>query len=443
MKPVNLLLILVFYCYSASAFSIDLLQAYDTALQYDKQLQAAKSKAEGEREVMPQAIGQMLPNISFTGQENQNYQSGSSNNINYPEKSYPSENLVLMLKQAVFRPALYFQYRQAETELNRIDAELNRQYQETALKVIRAYIDAVYTRERLNLIELQKKRYDEEHKAAVKNFDLGFGTRINIDEAQAKIDRLIADEIQIRLAINTSANQLEVYLGQAVDALQRLRLEIFTESFFALEEAEVYKDLAMRYNTEIRALEASLESGDSEVKKAFTGHLPTVDLVAQYQENSSSNIYNVGSLANTKSIGLQFNVPIFSGGLVNSSVRQASAKRQQVREQLEFAQKDVSLRVLKAHSSVKEGFATIRALEQAVKSSSQVVLSNRKGIEAGTRTMLNLLDAEEQNYKNVVDLAFNRYKTVSSWVELLALTDGANRDQIAKINELFVNGDKI
>ncbi len=107
---------------------------------------------------------------------------------------------------------------------------------------------------------------------------------------------------------------------------------------------------------------------------------------------------------------MQLSVPIFAGGYVNSTVRQATAAADEAREAYEYARDDLQLRVKREFDALKAGISRVRALEIALASADQVVLSNQKGVLAGTRTTLDVLIVEQQRFNTQVDLAQARYQ---------------------------------
>jgi outer membrane protein/protease secretion system outer membrane protein len=127
-------------------------------------------------------------------------------------------------------------------------------------------------------------------------------------------------------------------------------------------------------------------------------------------------------------------VPIFAGGQVNSQVRAAVASNQEAKESLAFTINDVQLKVRKEYADIREGLTRVRALETAVRSADQVVLSNRKGVEAGTRTTLDVLNVEQQRFNTRLELARARYSLLVSWAQLTGLAGTLNEAEVTRIN---------
>jgi outer membrane protein/protease secretion system outer membrane protein len=135
-----------------------------------------------------------------------------------------------------------------------------------------------------------------------------------------------------------------------------------------------------------------------------------------------------------KSVGLQLTVPLFSGGYVNSQVREALARLEASEDQLDALRRDLAVRVHQEYRGVTEGVAKIRALEQAVKSAEQLVVSSRRSFEAGVRTRLDILNAEAQAGQARHDLAQMRFQYLLARVRLRALAGELRAENIDEIN---------
>ena len=166
---------------------------------------------------------------------------------------------------------------------------------------------------------------------------------------------------------------------------------------------------------------------------------PTLDAVAQWSRSTSENVTNVNSRYTNNSLGLQLNIPLYGGGYVSSTIRQAVAEAARAEASLEAGRREVRVRTFREYRNVTENIPKIRAYEQAVRSADQLIVSNRKSFQAGNRTLVDILNAEQQRSVAVRDLAQARYVYLISRVRLLALVGGADVDAIRDINSALVH----
>ena len=418
--------------------ALDLMESYQLALQNDGQIRAARARTEAEREALPQARAQLLPNVSASysfGRVDQERQEGgrSANELNYN-----TEQANLQLTQPLYRKFQFEQLDEAQAKVRVAESQLEMDMQDLGTRVVQAYFDALFQRDRLRLTQAQVSSVGAQLRSARMAFEAGTGTRTDIDELQARLDILAADEIQVRQAIVTSSEQLQVYIGQPVEALARIDTTALALDPYEPGEAATWVERALETSPELRALTGRVDQAQSSVGKAQAGHHPTLDLVVRRTESMSDTpaLVNTSRGFEIKStfVGIQAQFPLYSGGRVQSEVRQAIASADQAREVLLRGRHELQLKVRKEYHNVREGLTRVRALERALASADQVVTANRKGVEAGTRTTLDVLNVEQQRYNTEVELARARYALLVAWARLNALSGSLTEAEIGRIN---------
>ena len=203
---------------------------------------------------------------------------------------------------------------------------------------------------------------------------------------------------------------------------------------------ETWTTKAEQNSPEIKALQARLEAARKEVRKAQAGHLPTLDAVAQWSNSGSENTTRINSRFENKTLGLQLNVPIFSGGYVNSTIRQAVAEQTRAEESLEALRRDLGVRVHKEYRGVSEGVMRVRALEQAARSADQMLKSTQMSMKAGSRTQLDVLNAQQHYTMALRDLAQARYIYLLSKIKLASLAGDDASVSVSEVNVSLLGG---
>ena len=164
----------------------------------------------------------------------------------------------------------------------------------------------------------------------------------------------------------------------------------------------------------------------------------TLDGIAQISRSSRDQITNTGSTFNQRSIGLQLNVPLYQGGYVDAQVREALAQQERAENALEAIRRDLGVRIHREFRGATEGVQRVRALEQAVRSAEQLVQSSKRSFEAGVRTRIDILNAEQQLGIARRDLAQARFTYLVSLVRLKALAGEPMDANIAEVNRWLV-----
>ena len=424
------------------AGAMDLRQAYDAAYANDASIRASRAGAQASRERLPQAQAQRLPNVSLNAGRNYNDLTSKTRSfLGQPvttESQYYSGSQTLSVRQPLYRPYLSALVRQAEAQVEDANAALERDEQTLVTRVGEAYFDALLAQDQVLLIEAQKTTYTTQLDAARKGLEAGTGTRTDIDEAQARLDLTLAQELEALQNVEYTRRRLESLMGQPVDVLAGLDVERFNPTVPVPGLVDAWVERAEQASPELQSLRAQLDAARMEVDKAQAGHKPTLDAVAQWSRSNSDSVTNVNSRYDNKSIGLQLSVPLYAGGYVSSSVRQAVAAQERAREALEAARRDLGVRVHREFRGMTEGVLRVKALEQAVRSAEQAVLSNQKSYQAGSRTAVDVLNAQQQKTTAQRDLAQARYLYLVSRLRLQALAGYDRQVSVAQVNSALL-----
>ena len=425
-------------CAWAQAPVMDLKQVYQAALEQDATIRASRAAADSGRERLPQARAGLLPQISASaGRNNNNLDTTSPNILGKPvttNDQYASDNRTLQLRQPLVNMQRWLQFQQAKSVVEEVEANLDRDLQNLVVRVASAYFEALMADEQLDLVLAQKKTYTALVDAAKKGLAAGSGTRTDIDDAQSRLDMAKAQELEARQNQDLARRQLQLLVNQPVGQIAKLNVAALQLSAPMPANLDDWTRKAEQASPEIRGMQARLDASRREVSKAQAGHLPTVDAVAQWSNSGSENITRVNSRFENKTIGLQLNIPLYSGGYVNSTIRQALAEQTRVEESLEALRRDLGVRVHKEYRGVSEGVMRVKALEQAARSAEQMMKSTQMSLSAGSRTQLDVLNAQQQFTLALRDLAQARLVYLLSRVRLASLVGDDAMVSVEQVN---------
>jgi outer membrane protein/protease secretion system outer membrane protein len=417
---------------------MDLKQVYQAALEQDATIRASRAAADSGRERLPQARAGLLPQISASaGRNNNNLDTTAPNILGTPittNDKYLSDNKTVQLRQPIVNMQRWLQFQQAKSVVEEVEANLDRDLQNLVVRVAGAYFEALMADEQLDLVLAQKKTYTALVDAAKKGLAAGSGTRTDIDDAQSRLDMAAAQELEARQNQDLARRQLQLLVNQPVDQIAKLNVAALQLSAPMPANLDDWTRKAEQASPEIRAMQARLDAARREVSKAQAGHLPTLDAVAQWSNSGSENITRVNSRYENKTIGLQLNIPLYSGGYVNSTIRQAVAEQTRAEESLEALRRDLGVRVHKEYRGVSEGVLRVRALEQAARSAEQMMKSTQMSLTAGSRSQLDVLNAQQQFTLALRDLAQARLVYLLSGVRLASLVGDDAMVSVEQVN---------
>lgn len=425
------------------ASAMDLQDAYQAALLQDATTRAARAAVQAGEERIDQARAQLYPNVSLSAGYLRNNLDRTQPNFLGEEVTvndrYPSKNTTLTVRQPLYRKAITLGIDQMQAQRDDAQAGLQKETQRLAVRVADAYASILFASDQLNFIDAQKAATTTQLDAARKQFAGGTGTRTDIDEAQARLDMALAQELEARQQQSYALRQLALLINAPVDlaALRPLAVDRLAAWNPPANTLDDWLAHAEARSPELRQLQARLESARLDVEKARAGHLPTLDAVAQWSRSDSENATSPSTRYLNRTIGVQLNVPLYAGGYFNAATREALARQTQAEELLEAARRDLALRVTTEYRNVTEGRLRVRALEQAERSAEQLALSSRQSMRGGVRTLVDVFNADQKKAQTQRDLARARYEMLVAYVRLQALTGSDEGAGIAAVNGLL------
>ena len=423
---------------------MDLKQVYQASLEQDATVRASRAAAESGRERVPQALAGLLPQVSASaGRNNNNLDTTAPNIMGAPVTSndrYMSDNRTVQLRQPLMNMQRWLQFKQAQSLVEETEANLDRELQNLVVRVAGAYFETLMADEQFELVQTQIKTYTALVDASQKALAAGSGTRTDIDDALSRLDMAKAQELEARQNQDLTRRQLQLLVNQPVNKIAKLNVAALQLKSPEPPNLDEWTRKAEQASPEVKALQARLEAARREVSKAQAGHFPTLDAVAQWSNSGSENITRINSRYENKTIGLQLNIPIYAGGYVNSTIRQAVSEQSRAEETLEALRRDLGVRVHKEYRGVSEGVMRVKALEQAARSAEQMLRSTQMSQKAGSRTQLDVLNAQQQYTLALRDLAQARMVYLLSKVRLASLVGDDALVSIEQVNaSLMVN----
>ncbi|MDL1865890.1 TolC family outer membrane protein [Betaproteobacteria bacterium PRO4] len=430
-----LLCLCLYFCEQAQ--TADLIQIYREALEEDTQYGSARAAYEAAQERLPQGRAGLLPDIRLTGTaQNQYIDTGTG-----PTREIKNRGVTVALTQPIIRFENFIIYQQSKNEVAQADAQFVIAAQDLILRVAQAYFDVLKAKIDLEVVESQKKAIHEQLEQAKRNFEVGVSTIVDTHEAEARYDLTLSQEIVARNKLEISQRALQVLINRLPSDLQDASLDRIIADPLTLphDGMDEWVQLAEERNFRLKVQRIAYEISEQAINRARAGHYPTLDLVAQYNDQSGVGGTFTGRGVDlvSKSVGLQLTVPIFQGLSVQSRVRESLANRDKARKDLENVQRTIALQVRQNYLSVTNGIAQIKALKQALTSSRSQLDSTILGQEVGVRMEIDVLNAQQQYFSARRDLAQAYYDYLMARLRLKAEAGDLDEDDLLEVNALL------
>lgn len=417
--------------------ALDLLQAWEQLQLQGPTYRAAiherdaglENRAIGKAGLLPQITARASKSRVDGTQEQENLLGQSIEN----DLDYDSQNLSLQLRQPLYNRQKMVEYRQGKQRASYSEAVFDAKTQNVAVRLASRYFDVLLTRETIDLSRAKLKALEQQVAAAQRRFDLGDGTITDVDLATSRRDLAQAQLIEAEDNLVVALRLLEELLGDIPRQLATLQADFPTPPLQP-NNLQDWLNKARQNNPTLRARQVNHGLAEEEVRRASSGHWPTLDLVLGYTDSESDSISTIDQTNRYNSIGLEFNMPLYAGGGVSARVRQATASREQAGEEVNAAREEVFSATTREFRGVQSGQARIRALEQAVASSERAQDSARKGFLAGSSTNVDILNAEEQVFIARRDLLEAKLRYLLARLQLAAAVGLLGEDDILQAN---------
>ncbi len=423
-------------CSTAPSYGEDLLGIYDLALQNDPKLQQAEASYQAEVEVKPQSRALLLPDFSFSANTTDNDQNRKfqSTFITSGEEGYNSHGYGFTLTQPIYHHDYFVQYRQAGVRVKESSETLTAARQDLIVRVSQAYFNILAAEDVLEFAQSERKADEQQLEQTKQQFKVGLIAITDVNEAQASYDLSRAQEIQAKNQLANAREDLRVITGAYQDNLQPLGDKV-PLAIPAPTDIEAWTTTALDKNPQLLAARHAAEVAQQQVNIQRAGHYPTLDLVV----NSSDSISGGGSLGssevNNTSVALQLNLPIFQGGMVSSKTREAHDRFIQAQQVLEEQRRATINQARQSYLGVTSNISLVNAYSQAIVSNSSRLDATQAGLEVGTRTTVDVLNARRDLFAAKRDYAQARYNYVNSILQLKQAAGTLSRADLETINK--------
>ncbi len=462
MKKANnfklLLITLAMLAVPGLAQAASLLEVYQQALQSDPRIHEAEARRLASLEAEPQARGVLLPQVNFSGDWTTTTSSGPEL---FDDPTNPGNQFLVTidtdsettrwqfsLRQTLFRWDQIVGLRRADSLVAKAEADREAAQQDLVVRVGQTYFDVLGAEDRLTSLHANRQAIARQLEQAKQRFEVGLIAITDVQESQAAYDLAVADEIQAKRDLATRREFLREITGEYVGALSAPGDEFPMRTPTPTNEKD-WVDLALGQNLVLVSSRLDEKLARDEISFRRNGHYPTIDLVANTGEFDTSRDRNVpidpadpslGTITipidndgKSDTIGIQFTVPIFSGGSTSSRVREAVYLHRAAREQLQRVTRETERQTRDAYLGVLSEMSRVEALEQAVQSSRTALEATQAGFDVGTRTIVDVLDSQFALYRSITLFYQARYDYL---MNVLRLKQAAGNLQIQDLENI-------
>ncbi|WP_029135020.1 TolC family outer membrane protein [Sedimenticola selenatireducens] len=435
MKKLLLTLLLGQLLGVSGAQAEDLLEIYQLALQNDAQLRAAMANRDSALEALPQAKAQLLPSVSLSSDANlvrtDVNSSSSSSALTDNPNNYATAGLSLNLTQSIYRKAYNVQLDQADRQIAQAEVTFAAEEQNLIIRVAQAYFNVLSAEDSLEFARAENAAIARQLDQAKQRFEVGLIAITDVHEAQAAFDQSRADLIQAENALDNAREAQQEIIMQVVDDLAPLAAELPLNPPQP-QNPEQWAETAQTQNLSLQAANYGVDIARLNIDLQDSGDSPTLDLVGSHSLDVSNN--ENGTDLHTTVIGLQLNLPLYTGGAVTSRTRQARFDYEAAQQTLDQQRRSVNRSVRDAYRGVMSSISRVEALKASTISAQSALEATTAGFEVGTRTMVDVLNAQRDLFSARSNYAQVRYDFILNGLLLKQATGNLSTEDLKQVN---------
>lgn len=427
----------------ATPIQYDLLDIYNMALDNDAQLAAAQASMKATRETVNQSRAALLPTFGLSANTRYNktardYVSGGTQDDNYNSHGWGAT-----LTQPLFNMNSWFNYKQAKSVGDQASIVFANARQQLILRVAESYFNVLRSEDGLMTAKAQERALKQQLDQARERYNVGLIAETDVLDARAAYDNARVARIQAQNQVSVSYEDLRTIVNQDVTDIAQLEKAMPVVAPIP-NNPEEWVSTALANNLGLKAAREGLQASESKMKARKSGHAPTVNAFASYNYSSSNSatarirannglVYS-GDVKQTV-VGVQFDLPIFSGGAIASVTRQAGHQLEQAQRNYDQQLRDTNANTRNLLRTATSDVGRVHASCQVIISSESALKATQSGYDVGTRNIIDVLDSQQKLYTSISNYLNTRYDFIIHTLKLKLVVGTLSPEDLEELNQ--------
>jgi outer membrane protein len=434
------------------AFAVDLVESWQAALQHDREFAVARAASLTAQPRRDQANALWRPRVMLTatggvaGNETQTQGAqfetpafGRSNDVAF-STSVNNGTLgrwAVTAQQPLYNPERRAQQHQLDLSANLAELEWQAAQQSLILRTASRYFDVALAQETVRVLHQQREAVESATTEAQDRFKMGSSPVTDTHEAQARLAGIRAQVLAAESDLKIKRGLLADSTGLPAASLST-RLPRAQADAQALRALEVWLDETTTRNPQLRMQQLAADLAQADAKKYSLRSSASVDLVAQAGRERLSGSGDFGNASNTatnRMIGIQLNVPLFTGGYRSARETEALRLADKAQAEAERTRQEVAQQTRAAWLGLQVGAERVQALDEALKAGTSRRDATQVGRQVGDRTTLDVLNAQNDTAQARLAVSQARVALLLDRLRLAALAGQLDASALQAVNK--------
>ena len=409
-------------CLALGAHALSFTETLGAALAYDAPYRAAGYEYQATQFGVPIARASLLPSVSLNASDSRivgsrTFPNGQNQEVRLP-LDYSAPQTSLQMRLPIFNFEALSGYRQAKAQAEAAEASYRTQGFDLMDRLVTAYLQTLIADEGRRLAQGQIKQYEVQVNQTEQRLGRGEGTRVQVSTARANLDVARARLLEAIDQVDLARSRLERLTGMNDITANQLPARPVVEPLFPDRMGD-WLDLAIRQSPTLQTRERYREVARQARKRQEAGHLPRLDMIASLSRNENEASNTVGQGTVLRAVGVQLTVPIFNGGGVDASIRQASAREAQAEQEARTEREAIEVDVQRHFQATLNGEKKVAAYVTALESTDLAARGAQRAMETGIGTLSEAADTEAARFNASRDLLQARVEVLLSRARLM------------------------
>lgn len=421
-----------------AARALSLSEALRLSVERDPVVPVSLAQYDAEREAGAQERGTLRPSVGVRADAQYVEREVNSAFFSSFQENFSGYSAALEVRQPLFRLDWFARRDRARARDALADSRLADRTQQLLRRVAERYFAVLIAQDALSQAQAEARALSESLDDTRKRYDVELVAGTDLKEAQARSDLAQARLLSAESALQNAQDALDETTGQGRSELPDLTEEVQFPPLTPDDVAQ-WVATARESNPRLRSAREQVTVARSNLRSRRSEGAPTLDAVASLSrvDNQESR---VGQLADNGQVGVELNIPLYTGGITSSRVREAQALLRGAETELARLESDTERETRQLFRQVQTAYVQVQALSRALRSAEAAEQATRNGYEAGTRTISDVLDAQSRSVQARRERNQTRYQLLLSLLQLKQTVGVLNERDFLEIDRLLQPG---
>lgn len=395
-----------------------LVDLYARTVESDPRLNVSRENKQVGIARSDQAQSRLLPQVRVSSSWTENQREVI---LTDDSEHYKGERYTLSVQQKLFDLSTWhdrqrYKYLSEEAAIQLVAKEI-----EIASDLVARYLDVLAKQDAEELIVAEKNATHKQLELLKSRYDRQLATITHVLEVEARYDAILAEEIKARAEVEIALEGLSELVGEPVlGPLDKLSDSIGEPG--DLGRLQDWIDKTTKNNPNLLRRQRNVSAQEAGLRQSAAASYPTLDLTLSAQKSDIGFENSQSARTETYVAMLTFSMPLYEGGMAGARKAESRALLNIAQFEYEEARRGVLKSVRAAYLNTKASQARMRAAQHAVNSAEKSYEAQEKGFTLGAVTVVDVLDALQEQFRVKRDFRQAQYDYVSNWVQLLGLS---------------------